>query len=114
MNLDQARAILNYAHSAFISMDERGRIRYWNIRAEEMFGLTRAQAEGRNLADTIIPEHLREAHREGLRRFLQTGEGRVLNKRLELSALRTAWSLPHLSNSTRVSLDARSRPGADS
>jgi PAS domain S-box-containing protein len=88
MNLDQARAILNYAHSAFISMDERGRIIYWNIRAEEMFGLTREQAEGRILADTIVPERLREAHREGLRRFLRTGEGNVLNKRLELTALR--------------------------
>src|SRR6476661_5262819 len=92
MDLDQARAILNYAHSAFISMDERGQIVYWNIRAEEMFGLTRAQAVGQQLADTVIPEHLREAHREGLRRFLQTGEGRVLNKRLELSALRADGS----------------------
>lgn len=88
MDLDQARAILNYAHSAFISMDERGQIAYWNIRAEEMFGLTRAQAIGRDLADTIIPGRLHDTHREGLRRFLQTGEGKVLNRRLELSALR--------------------------
>jgi PAS domain S-box-containing protein len=92
MDLDQARAILNYAHSAFISMDERGQIVYWNIRAEEIFGLTREQAVGQRLADTIIPERLRDAHREGLRRFLSTGEGKVLNKRLELTALRADGS----------------------
>ncbi|HEY4426591.1 MAG TPA: SpoIIE family protein phosphatase [Solirubrobacteraceae bacterium] len=92
MDLDQASAILNYAHSAFISMDERGQILYWNIRAEEMFGLTRAEAIGQSVADTIIPEHLRDAHREGLRRFLQSGEARLLNRRLELRALRADGS----------------------
>jgi PAS domain S-box-containing protein len=87
MDVDQGQAILNLAHSAFISMDEDGRIVYWNIRAEEMFGLTREQAIGRVLADTIIPERYHEEHRRGLRRFLETGEGPVLNKRIELSAL---------------------------
>ena len=33
---------------------------------------------------------------------------------MKLRALRTACSLPHFSKSVRVSLDARSRPGADS
>ncbi len=88
MDLGQARAILNYAHSAFISMDEQGRVSYWNIRAEEMFGRTSAQAVGADLADTIIPARYRDAHRESLRRFLQTGEGKLLNRRVELSALR--------------------------
>jgi PAS domain S-box-containing protein len=87
MDVDQGQAILNLAHSAFISMDEDGRIVYWNIRAEEMFGLTREQAIGRVLADTIIPERYHEEHQRGLRRFLETGEGPVLNKRIELSAL---------------------------
>jgi PAS domain S-box-containing protein len=92
MDLGQARAILDLAHSAFISMDEEGRITYWNVRAEEIFGLTRREAVGRVLADTVIPERLRETHWEGLRRFFATGEGPVLNKRLELSALRSDGS----------------------
>src|SRR3982074_1510718 len=92
MDLGQARSILDVAQSAFISMDEEGRIVYWNIRAEEMFGFTRAQAVGRVLADTVIPERLRDAHWEGLRRFRETGEGPVLNKRIELSALRSDGS----------------------
>src|SRR2546423_6101389 len=87
MEVDHAQAILNVAHSALISMDEQGRIVYWNIRAEEMFGLTREQAVGRVLADTVIPERYHEDHWRGLRRFLETGEGPVLNKRIELSAI---------------------------
>ncbi|HWX98192.1 MAG TPA: SpoIIE family protein phosphatase [Solirubrobacteraceae bacterium] len=89
MDIGQARAILDLAHSAFISMDEEGRIVYWNIRAEEIFGFTRAQAVGRVLADTVIPERLRESHWEGLRRFRETGEGPVLNQRLEMTAIRS-------------------------
>jgi PAS domain S-box-containing protein len=72
MDTDQAQSILNLAHSAFISMDEEGTILYWNIRAEEMFGLTREEAVGRVLADTVIPEQYHEAHWRGLRHFLQT------------------------------------------
>lgn len=87
MNIAQAGEILNLAQSAFISMDEEGVIIYWNIRAEEMFGLTRDQAIGRVLAETIIPVRYREEHRLGLRRFLESGEGPVLNQRLELAAV---------------------------
>jgi PAS domain S-box-containing protein len=89
MDLRQARAILDVAHSAFVSIDEQGHITYWNKRAEEMFGLARDEATGKLLADTVIPERYRDAHRKGLDRFLQTGEGPVLNRRVELSALRS-------------------------
>jgi PAS domain S-box-containing protein len=92
MDTEQARSILDMAHSAFISMDEQGHIVYWNARAEEMFGITRGEAVGRVLADTIIPERLRDAHWEGLRRFRETGEGPVLNRRIELSAVRSDGS----------------------
>ncbi len=88
MDITQAREILNLAHSAFISIDEEGVIVYWNIRAEEIFGLTREEAVGRTLVETVIPERYREAHREGMLRLRETGEGTVLNRRLELSALR--------------------------
>jgi PAS domain S-box-containing protein len=88
MDLRQAQAVLELTHSAFISMDEGGRIVYWNARAEEMFGHQRDAVLGSLLTDTIIPERYRDAHWEGLRRFLRTGEGTVLDRRLELSALR--------------------------
>lgn len=89
MDLGRARSILELTHSAFVSMDEDGRIAYWNARAVEMFGHERTEVLGKVLAETIIPERYREAHWQGLRRFLETGEGRVLDQRLEFSALRS-------------------------
>jgi PAS domain S-box-containing protein len=92
MELNQAQAVLELTHSAFVSMDENGRIVYWNARAEEMFGYRRDEVLGKTIAETIVPERYREDHWQGLRRFLKTGEGPVLDKRIELGALRSDGS----------------------
>ena len=81
------RLIVDTAYDAFISIDEAGLITDWNPAAETAFGWSRKEAVGRVLADTIIPPRYRKAHRRGLERFLATGDGPVLNMRLELSAL---------------------------
>ena len=83
----RTRQIVENAHDAFISIDARGRITGWNSQAEASFGWTRGEALGRELAETIIPDRLRAPHRLGLERFLATGEGPVLGRRLELTAL---------------------------
>jgi PAS domain S-box-containing protein len=84
---EQLREILKGAHEAFVSMDSTGRIRAWNPEAEETFGWTESEAIGRVLADTIIPTRYRAEHRGGLERFLATGQGRLLNRRIEIEAL---------------------------
>ena len=81
-------AVLATSHDAYIAIDAEGRITAWNARAEEMFGWPAAIAQGRSLARTIIPPALRAAHNAGMKRFLESGEGRMFNKRLELTALR--------------------------
>jgi diguanylate cyclase (GGDEF)-like protein/PAS domain S-box-containing protein len=83
----RTREILETAADAFVAIDAAGMIIDWNFAARATFGWTRDEALGRELADTIIPERYRAAHRQGLRRFLASGEPRILNKRLEFSAL---------------------------
>src|SRR5260221_9231121 len=61
----------------------------FNPTAERTFGYTRSEAVGRELAELIVPPRLREAHRLGLARFLTSGEGRVLGKLLEMTAIRS-------------------------
>jgi PAS domain S-box-containing protein len=85
---ERTRLILETALDAVVSIDSGGKITGWNPQAEAVFGWKREEILGRLLADTIIPHLRREAHRDGLRRYLATGEGVVLNKRVELSALR--------------------------
>src|SRR6202020_1428471 len=82
-----ARSILDTAHEAFVSMDAAGRIIDWNQAAERTFGYAREEVLGRDLADTIVPERLRQAHRDGIARFLGTGERRILDERTDLSAI---------------------------
>ena len=80
-------AILEASLDAIITMDAQGRVVDFNQAAERIFGHPRQQAVGQILSELIIPEHLRSAHAEGLRRYLETGVGPVLGRRIEVSAL---------------------------
>ena len=82
------RQIIETSLDAFVGMDANGRIVDWNARAAITFGWRPEEVIGKRLSDTIIPELYREAHERGLRRFLDSGEGRILNTRIELVALR--------------------------
>jgi PAS domain S-box-containing protein len=83
----RTRLIVETAYDAFISMDADGLITDWNAQAEAIFGWSREEAIGKYLADTIVPPKYRDAHKQGLKHFLATGEGRMLNKRIEVTAL---------------------------
>ncbi|MCK6473905.1 MAG: PAS domain S-box protein [Planctomycetes bacterium] len=85
---EQTRLIIETALDAVITIDETGRITGWNPHAERTFGWTGAEVLGQLVAEVIIPASQREAHRTGLRRFLETGSGPLLRRRLELTALR--------------------------
>lgn len=80
--------IVESALDCLITMDHEGRIVEFNPAAEATFGRRRDDVIGRELADVIIPPELREPHRQGLARYLQTGEGVVFGGRLELEGMR--------------------------
>jgi len=84
---EQTRTILNLAHEAFIAIDSDGVTRDWNREAEITFGRSREEALGKRLSEIVIPPRYREAHTQGLKHFFETGEGPVLNKRIEIEAL---------------------------
>jgi len=80
------RAILDAALDAFILIDAAGVIRQWNRQAEQVFGWDKSEAIGRTLMETIIPPRYHKRHAEGLAGFLATGRGRLLNRRIKISA----------------------------
>lgn len=81
-------AVVNTALDGIISMDHEGRIVDFNAAAERIFGHSKGDVLGRDMADLLIPPSLREQHRQGLARYLVTGVGPVLGQRMELTALR--------------------------
>ena len=86
-NSKELHQILESALDAFIGMDASGIITGWNAQAETTFGWLRSETTGQLLSQTIIPERYRDAHERDLRHFLASGEGPVLNKRIEITAL---------------------------
>jgi len=82
-------AFFESALDAVITMDSQGRVIEFNPAAERIFGYREAEAVGREMAEMIIPPALRERHRAGLARYLATGEGPILDARIEVPGLRS-------------------------
>ena len=82
-----SRHILDNVLDAVISMDEDGRITGWNGEAERIFGWPAEKIIGQLMTKTIVPHQHRKAHDKGLHHYNNTGEGPILNQRLEI----TGW-----------------------
>jgi two-component system, sensor histidine kinase and response regulator len=81
-------AILDVALDCVILMDESGRIAQFNPAAERTFGYGAAEAVGADLAELIFPAERRESMRRALAGYITTGDTAILNRRLELTAIR--------------------------
>lgn len=90
-NLERNRAenlaVLSVAPDAIITIDQSDKVIGFNEAAESIFGWQSDEIIGKNLADHIIPPEMREAHDSGMQHYLATGEGPVLNNRIQLPAL---------------------------
>lgn len=81
-------AILESALDCIVGIDHQNNIIEWNPAAEKTFGYSHEEALGRQLQELIIPPGLREGHNIGMERYLKTGVATVLNKRIEVPAMR--------------------------
>ncbi len=82
------QSFLDAALDAIISIDQNGLIIEFNASAERTFGYKREEVLNKNMAELIIPEKYREGHRRGMQAYIGGRAPQVMNKRLELSALR--------------------------
>ncbi|MFT3880715.1 MAG: PAS domain S-box protein [Gemmatales bacterium] len=82
-------AILETALDCIITIDHVGRIVEFNPAAERTFGYRRSDVIGHEMAELIVPSAMREQHRGGMSHYMVTGEGPVLNRRLEMTAIRS-------------------------
>ena len=81
------RSILDNALDAVIEVDEHGLITDWNLRAQDLFGLSRAEANGRSFQETLFPKRILSADRNPVLRQLMTGMTPILDHRVEAVAL---------------------------
>jgi PAS domain S-box-containing protein len=80
------RAIIETAPDAIVNMNADGDITEFNAAAERTFGYRREEVLGHELATLLIPENLRAAHRDGLRR-LASSERPFAGRRIESTAV---------------------------
>ena len=71
------RAILNTAIDGIVSMDERGIVQTFNPACERLFGYAAGEVIGNNV-NMLMPAPYREEHDGYVRRYLETGERRII------------------------------------
>ena len=76
------QAIISTSLDAILVVGKDGHVLDFNGAAEGIFGFTREEAIGADMADLIIPDHMRDAHNAGMVRHRQTGEKRVVGSGL--------------------------------
>jgi PAS domain S-box-containing protein len=82
------RAVLDSALDCIVTIDADGCIVEWNPAAERTFGWRKHEVIGRRMSDVIVPPHLLDRHREGFARYLGGGQPRILDRRVEVEAVR--------------------------
>jgi PAS domain S-box-containing protein len=80
-------AVAETAQDAIITIDATGDVLYANPRAVRMFAGITSTLVGSQVTD-IIPERLRETHRSGLARYVETGEPRLVGQTVVVPARR--------------------------
>jgi PAS domain S-box-containing protein len=81
------RAMVDNAADGIIAIDERGRVHMMNPAGERLFGYSRAEVLGRNVS-MLMPEPYRSQHDHYLRRYLETGERRIMGVGREVEGRR--------------------------
>ncbi len=71
------RSILATVPDAMIIIDTRGAITYFSAAAERMFGYTSEEVRGQNIS-ILMPSPDRERHDDYIRRYLETGQARII------------------------------------
>jgi len=87
-NEQRTRAIVASTLDAIITIDASGNVTGWNEQAEMIFGWLAREVIGRPITETIIPERFKQAHEQGVAKALAMHNGEMLNRRIEVMAVR--------------------------
>ena len=85
---EKLRIVTDTAQDAVIIVDNGGIISSWNKADEKIFGYAAEEAIGKYIHSLLAPQEFREACMKGFDSFRKTGQGPLIGKTLELSAVR--------------------------
>ncbi len=86
-NEERYRSLAQSASDSIISIDNKGKIFYWNKAAEEMFGYHNKEIVGKELS-IIMPQRFVEDHQKGLQRLTKERTPRLIGRSVEMIGMR--------------------------
>jgi PAS domain S-box-containing protein len=84
---EQFRSVVETAIDGIITVDDRGKIIFWNPQAEQMFGYRAQEIIGKPVA-IIIPERFREKHKKALEKAASPKQRKLTGNIIEQVGLR--------------------------
>ncbi|HZG57317.1 PAS domain S-box protein [Paenibacillus sp.] len=81
------QSIFESASDAMILANQNTKIVAWNKGAEALFGYTEQEAVGQDM-EILVPERLKETHRQAVERLRATGQTMAIGRMVELNGLR--------------------------
>ncbi|ATG35994.1 two-component system hybrid kinase [Phaeobacter piscinae] len=88
------RAMITSSLDAILVVGDDGRIQEVNGAAETIFGYSRGEAIGADMAGLIVPDHLRDAHEQGMQAYCAGGPPKVIGQgRVQLEAKRKSGEI---------------------
>ena len=81
------RSISANALDGIIMMDPDGRISFWNLAAEKIFGYAQNEILGKTLHETLAPPHYHEPYLKAFGKFQETGMGDLMGRTIETECL---------------------------
>jgi PAS domain S-box-containing protein/putative nucleotidyltransferase with HDIG domain len=85
---EKFRNMSDSAQDVILMMDHKGDISYWNKAAEKVFGFSAQEALGKKLHLFLAPQEFQAAYREAFDKFKTIGQGSIVDKTIELKAIR--------------------------
>ncbi len=86
-SVDMLQAVLDTVGEGIIAIDSSSRIVLVNKEVQNIWGYSQEELIGESI-HLLMPESYRQAHSEGLQRYLKTGVPHVIGQRVEMEGLR--------------------------
>ena len=93
---------LHLVMAGTISINSAGLITAFDSGAEDLLGHPADDVLGRPMAELVSPEPLRQAHEDGMGRFLRTREPFLIGRTVEITALHSSGSVIPVELSLRI------------
>lgn len=85
---ERTHIIMNSALNAIITVDNKGKISFWNDQAEIVFGWKEEEVLGEIFTNFMIPERNRELWNYAIYQYLNEGHNEFLNRQVELLGIK--------------------------